>query len=113
MKYLKLVITIIIILVLVMLVNKNDPALSTKVVFDFGFDYRSSEISLYFLLPITFLLGVIITCLVGIRERFKSKKQLRILMKESKEKDKELNSLRNLPLISENVGSGDINNTDK
>ena len=65
---------------------------------------------LYYVLPITFLFGVLITGLYGIRERFRLAKQIKTLIAESKAKDKELNSLRNLPITSEDMGSGHLNN---
>jgi hypothetical protein len=37
-------------------------------------------------------------------ERFQLKRQIKTLTTVLKEKDKELNSLRNLPIISDNVG---------
>ena len=43
MRYLKLVLIIIIILVLVALLHINNPALSTKVIFKFGFENQKKE----------------------------------------------------------------------
>jgi ATP adenylyltransferase len=51
---------------------------------------------------------VLITGLCGIVERFHLKRQIKTLISVSKEKDKELNSLRNLPITSDNVGSKKI-----
>ena len=111
MKYLKLVIMLVIILVLVALVHLNNSILGTNVVFEFGFNIQSPAMYLWVVLLIVFFLGVLITSLVGIVERFKLKKRIKILMRESKEKDKELNSLRNLPITSDNVVSGSLGNS--
>ena len=56
-------------------------------------------------------LGVVffISGLYGIIERFRLKKQIKILESASRERDKELNSLRNLPITSDDVGSGQAN----
>ena len=118
MKYRRLIISIIVIIVLVVVVHQNEAALSTSVSFGVGLDifavdYRSAEISLYYLLPLVFLIGVLVTSIVGIRERFLLKKQIRLLDKASKEKDEELNSLRNLPITSDSVVSDHLNGTDE
>jgi len=57
----------------------------------------------YFVIIIVFLLGILIASLYGIFERFKLKKEIRILSKEKREKDKELNSLRNLPIVESKI----------
>lgn len=118
MKYRRLIISIIVIIVLVVVVHQNEEALSTSVSFGVGLDifsveYRSADISLYYLLPLVFLLGVLVTSIVGIRERFLLKRQIKLLNKASKEKDKELNSLRNLPITTDSVVSDHQNDTDE
>jgi hypothetical protein len=42
-------------------------------------------------------------------ERFRLKRQIRNMNKQLKEKDKELNSLRNLPVTSEELSTGESN----
>jgi len=54
---------------------------------------------------IAFLFGVIVAGLYGFIERFRLKKEIKVLAHASREKDKELNSLRNLPITSDDVGS--------
>jgi ATP adenylyltransferase len=61
--------------------------------------------NIYYIAGISFLFGVLITAICGIVERFRLKRQIKTLIGISKEKDKELNSLRNLPITSDNVGS--------
>jgi len=57
----------------------------------------------YFVIIIVFLLGILMASLYGIFERFKLKKEIRIISKEKREKDKELNSLRNLPIVESKI----------
>jgi len=59
--------------------------------------------SFYFVIIIVFLLGILIASLYGILERFKLRKEIRIISKEKREKDKELNSLRNLPIVESKI----------
>jgi ATP adenylyltransferase len=58
---------------------------------------------LYFIIPVTFILGACITLLFWIIDSFQLKREIKHLIRESQEKDQELNSLRNLPLTSDNV----------
>lgn len=106
MKYVKFVVAVIIMLVVVVLVVQNHAAMSTEVTFRMdliGFNYQSPLLTLYHIVTIVFLFGVLITALFGMRERFHLKKEIRVLRKASEEKDQELNSLRNLPITSEEV----------
>ena len=113
MKHVKFLIGIIIVLVVIILIVENHEAFSTKVIFKvdaFSLHYRSAEISMYYIVTIAFLFGVLITGLYGIVERFRLKGQIKHLKKASMEKDKELNSLRNLPITSDNVVTGELGN---
>ena len=116
MRYLKFIVAIIIIVFVIIIIVENHGAFSTKV--QFGFDMftihcKSPEISIYNIAAITFLFGVLVTGLYGIIERFQLKKQIKNLNKINRDKDKELNSLRNLPITSENVVPGNINDITK
>ena len=116
MKHVKFLIGIIIVLVVIILIVENHEAFSTKVIFKvdaFSLHYRSAEISMYYIVTIAFLFGVLITGLYGIVERFRLKGQIKNLKKSSMEKDKELNSLRNLPITSDNVVTGELGNNYK
>jgi uncharacterized integral membrane protein len=111
MRYLKFILSMIIIILVIIIIVENNGAFSTKVQFGldiFSLHYKTPEISIYNIATITFLLGVIITGLYGIVERFQLKKQIKNLYKILKDKDKELNSLRNLPITSDNVVSANI-----
>ncbi len=112
MKHLRFILAIVIMLLVIVLVAENLDALSTKVVFRvvfFSLRLETADMPLYYVLPITFLIGVLITGLYGIRERFRLTNQIKVLIAESKEKDKELNSLRNLPITSDDMMSGRLN----
>jgi ATP adenylyltransferase len=60
--------------------------------------------SLYLVSVIAFLAGVFLCGIFGIVERFRLSKRVKALQQESAEKDRELNSLRNLPVTSEDMG---------
>lgn len=107
MKHLKFILSIIIIIAIIIFFVQNNVTFSTRI--GFGLDlfslHKSYETSIYYIIGISFLLGVFITGLCGIVERFQLKRQIKTLKTITKEKDKELNSLRNLPIASDNVGS--------
>lgn len=111
MRYLKFILSVIVALFFVVIIVENHEPLSNTVFFRFdmfGLHYRTVDISLYYIVAIPFLLGVIITGIFGIVERYKLHKQIKELLKINRNKDKELNSLRNLPITTDNMGSGDI-----
>jgi uncharacterized membrane protein YciS (DUF1049 family) len=109
MKHVKLILYILVGLVVVAIVVQNHAAMSTAVKFRintlfFG-EKTTSLLSLYTIVFVTFILGVILTGLYGIVEQFRLKKRIRVLTKELREKENELNSLRNLPITSDDVGT--------
>ena len=106
MKHVKFMLAIILMLVVVILIVQNHEALSTKVSFRvsfFSYSVQSSMMSVYYIITISFLFGVIISGTYGIIERFRLMKALKSLRAESQEKEQELNSLRNLPITSEDI----------
>jgi hypothetical protein len=109
MNHLKAVLFILLGLVAVVVIVQNHDAMSTAVRFRlntvfFG-EKATSLISLYTIVFFTFLLGVILTGLYGIVDRLRLMRKIRVLSKELQEKDRELNSLRNLPITSDDVGT--------
>lgn len=111
MRYLKFLIAVIIVLFVIVFIVENHGAFSTKVQFGldiFAFHRVTPEFSIYNIIAIAFLSGVLITGLFGMFERFRLKRQIKNLYKVSRDKDKELNSLRNLPITSENVVPGNL-----
>jgi len=65
------------------------------------FRWQSPPLSLYLISCITFCIGVVLTGFYSIFELFKYKREIRRLKKELSEKEKELVSLRNLPVSEE------------
>jgi uncharacterized integral membrane protein len=111
MKHLKFILSIVIIIFLIIFFVQNHKTFSTGIEFGldlFSLHYKSPMINIYYIMGISFLLGVFITGICSIVERFQLKRQIKTLTTISKEKDKELNSLRNLPITSDNVGSKNI-----
>ncbi len=88
--------------VLIVIVQNYD-SFSTPVTFRINllfFKWQSPPVTLYLVSCITFCIGVILTGIYSIFERFRLKRQLRHLKKELSHKEKELVSLRNLPVSS-------------
>ena len=107
MKHLKAILVILFVLFIIIVAVQNYKAFSTTVNFkvDLIFaSYESSGMSLYFVAVITFLIGILFAGFYGIAERFRLKNQIKKLIKDAKEKEEELNSLRNLPLTGEDMG---------
>ena len=104
MKHLRWIAVIIVMLLVVIVVVQNYESLITEVSFKVDLMFWSGETSsmpLSLVAIITFLIGVIFSGAYGMTERFHLKKEIRNIRKETKEMEKELNSLRNLPVTSE------------
>jgi hypothetical protein len=106
MRYLKFMVYVIIIMFIIIIIVENHDAFATKLWFKldlniFSVNYRTAEITIYNITAIAFLSGVLITGIFGMAERFRLKGQIKDLYKIIKDKDKELNSLRNLPITSD------------
>ena len=112
MKYVRYMLAIFLMTLVVSLIVTNHDTMSTKVSFEANLVFHrfiSSEISIYYVVTITFLFGVIITGVYGMIERFRLTKALKLLKAASQEKDRELNSLRNLPITSDDISQDDTN----
>ncbi|MBN2125543.1 MAG: LapA family protein [Deltaproteobacteria bacterium] len=113
MKHVKLILFVVIAMAVVIAAVQNNPVLSKTVQFRINPmvapEKNSPEISLYQVIIITFLLGIILSGIYGTIERFRLRKQIKVLRKELQDKDEELNSLRNLPITSNSVASGQTN----
>ncbi len=108
MKHLKAILIILFVLLVIIVAVENIPNLKTPVVFmvDLGFvKYQTPDIPLASVAIITFLIGVLCMGLYGITERFRLKRQIKKLLGEAMEKDKELNSFRKLPVTTEVVNT--------
>ena len=108
MKQLKAIIVILFLLLIVILAVQNYQALSTPIKFKVNIlflNVESSGLPVFLIAIITFLVGVICTWLYGISERLGFKRQMKTLIKDVKDKEKELNSLRNLPVTTEDMSA--------
>ena len=111
MRQVKFILAVILGVVLITLVVQNHEAMSTTVVFKvdfFSYHRQSSPISLYYIVPISFVCGLLVAGVYGVIERFRLQKTIKMLKNESQEKNQELNSLRILPITSDEVTSGDL-----
>ena len=100
-----LVIVVILAIVLIMAVSvQNWVDLETPVKLVF-FKYVSEEMPVALVALIAFAVGVVSVGVVGMTVSFRLMKQIRRLTMEGREKERELNSLRNLPVTTEIVDS--------
>ncbi len=107
MTHLKAIVFILIGLAVIVLVVQNNAALSTTVKFrmnPYFFQERmTSDITLYEIVIVNYLIGVLSIGLYGIAERFRLKKRIKVLTRTLEEREKEVNNLRNLPITSDPV----------
>ena len=106
MKQIKAILVILFLLLIVIVVSQNIPNLEEPVVFKLDlwfFDYQTPEIPLGFVTVVAFLIGVLSMGFLGIVERFKRKKQIKVLQGEVREMDTELNALRTTAVTPEVV----------
>ena len=107
MTHLKIILMILVTLLVIVMAVQNDAAMSQKIqlkldLFVFE-EIRTSEVSVYQVAIIAFLLGLVTAGFYAIIEHFRLKKQIKMISAELQDKDQELNSLRNLPITSEDV----------
>ncbi len=111
MRYLKFIFYVIVGLFLIVIIIENLQPLAETVHFKFdlfSLHYRTVEIPLYYIVAISFLLGVTITVFYFMFEWFRHKRQKKDLYKIIRDKDKELNSLKNLTITSGDTGPGNV-----
>jgi hypothetical protein len=110
MFYIKVILGLILFVLVTVLFVQNHETMITAVHFKLNIPYvinlQSADITLYIILPLCFLLGALIMWLLCLKEHFRLKGKINSLTSASKEKEKELNSFRNLPLTSDDVSSG-------
>ncbi len=105
MTHLKVILLILLGVAVIIVIVQNHEAMSTTVKFRvntivFG-EKATPDISIYEVVLSSFLLGVIVTGLYGIMDRFRVRRRIRELTRELQDKDRELNSLRNLPITTD------------
>ena len=106
MKHLKVIVVILFLLIVVVLAVQNYAALSTPISFKahlFFFEHDTDGMPVFLIAIITFLVGVVAVWVYGIGERLSLKREVKALTKEVREKEKELNSLRNLPVTTRDM----------
>ena len=111
MKHIKAIISILLMLLVVILVVENLGELSKTLTLKVNLLFWASEtppMAFYLVVITVFLLAILVAGFYGILERFKLKKEIRIISKEKREKDKELNSLRNLPIVESKIEDNEL-----
>jgi uncharacterized integral membrane protein len=107
MAHVKIILAILLGVLILIVAIQNNETMSTTVQLRlnpvFAAEQKSGDISLYQLVLVAFLLGVVSTGLYGMVERFRLKRQIRTLTRDLQDKDKEIGSLRNLPLTYDSV----------
>jgi uncharacterized integral membrane protein len=107
MSHLRAMFIILFILLLVILAVQNYAVLSTPVRFkaDLVFArYETSEMPLALISVAAFVVGMLSAGFYGMAERYRLKREIKILTREAAQKDQEIDSLRNLPVTAEGVG---------
>jgi len=108
MKHVKAIIVILFLLVVVIVAVQNYQALTTAIRFKVDLRFFKAEtpnLPIFLIAIITFLIGVLCIWVYGISERLDYRRQIKMLMKDVRDKEQELNSLRNLPVTSEAMDS--------
>ena len=106
MKHVKAIVSILVMLFVVIIVVENLEQLSKTLTLRIDLLFwgaQTAPMAFYLVAIIAFLIGIFLAGLLGIFERFRLKREIKRLSNENKEKDKELNSYRNLPIVEEEV----------
>jgi len=104
MKHVKAIIVVLFLLIVVIVAVQNYQALTTSIIFKVDllfFKAETPNLPVFMIAIIAFLIGVAAIWVYGISERLDFRRQIKMLMKDVKDKEQELNSLRNLPVTSE------------
>jgi len=102
MKYLKLTGIVLLIILLGMIAMQNYDVLSAEFSFKlniFSYLFETQPLSIYFIITVTFLFGVILTVLIIVSEILDLKKRLAYLSGQLSNYEEEVKSLRNLPVM--------------
>jgi len=106
MRHVKAIISILVMLFVVIIVVENLEQLSKTLTLRIDLLFwgaKTGPMAFYLVVIIAFLIGIFVAGLLGIFERFRLKREIKRLSKENKEKDNELNSYRNLPIVEEEI----------
>jgi uncharacterized integral membrane protein len=116
MKYIKFLVSVLLMLLAIILIVENLEELSKTLLLRVDFLFWAREtppMAFYLVIIMVFLLGIFVAGFYGIVERFKLRKQIRLLSKENKEKDRELNSFRNLPIVEDKIEDKELLEADQ
>lgn len=116
MRHVKAIASILVMLFIIIIVVENLEQLSKTLTLrvDLLFwAHKTAPMPFYLVVIIAFLFGIFVAGFLGIFERFRLKTQIRRLSKENSEKDKELNSYRNLPIVEEKIEDTALVETDQ
>lgn len=108
MKHIRWIVILLVMLIVIALTVQNYESLAAPVRFKTDlllFKYESATVPLSLVVVVAFVVGVVASGLYGIMERFRLRRQLKAVVKDLREKEKELNSLRNLPVTTEVMGA--------
>ncbi len=108
MKAIKSLVSLLVVALLLVFVLQNSEVLSTPISLTldlFMKDLSPGPLPLYVLLFLFFFVGLILSGTMALVDRVRSRAQLRRLNRALDEKERELNSLRNLPVL-EGPGQG-------
>jgi uncharacterized integral membrane protein len=109
MRHIKAIASILVMLFVVIIVVENLEQLSKTLTLRVDLLFwgvKTAPMAFYLVMITAFLIGVLVAGFFGIFERFRLKREIKRLSKENKEKDKELNSYRNLPIVEEKMEGG-------
>ncbi|WP_457571267.1 LapA family protein [Desulfovulcanus sp.] len=108
MRYLKVIILVLIFFFSMLFFVQNTELLSTSLTLKLDFlgkHYESQEIPIYLLILIAFVLGAFISLFYFLAEKIKLSQQLRTYRNKIANLEKEVTSLRNMPLQEESFST--------
>lgn len=111
MSYLKaIVISLVVALAIIFMVQNIDPLshpLSIRLNL-FFIQFETTPYATYMVILLAFFVGLLAASLLGLMERFRLRKAIRQQRREVERLNKELSSLRNMPLTGEPITGSDI-----
>ena len=111
MSYLKaIVISLVVALAIIFMVQNIEPLshpLSIRLNL-FFIQFETTPYATYMVILLAFFVGLLAASLLGMMERFRQRKANRLLRKEVERLNKELSSLRNMPLTGEPITGADV-----
>lgn len=103
----KIVIFALVGLLVVVLAVQNHEVMSQPVQFRSDLpllgEIRTGSVNLYQLVAAAFVFGVLVAGMHGMIEGYRLRRKIKSLTRELQDKDRELNSLRNLPITSQDA----------